>query len=68
MNKTERNFLNDKFNLAQEKIMFNTEFIFSFAKKIKNKNDININKLINLEKENTNQNRLIIELIKFFEY
>ena len=68
MNKTERNFLNDKFNLAQEKIMFNTEFIFSFAKKIKSKNDININKLINLEKENTNQNRLIIELIKFFEY
>ena len=61
MNKTERNFLNDKFNLAQEKIIFNTELIHAFVKKIKNKGDIN--KLINLEKENTNQNKLIIELI-----
>ena len=66
MNKTERNFLNDKFNLAQEKIIFNTELIHAFVKKIKNKGDIN--KLINLEKENTNQNKLIIELIKFLEY
>lgn len=66
MNKTERNFLNDKFNLAQEKIIFNTELIHTFVKKIKNKGDIN--KLINLEKENTNQNKLIIELIKFLEY
>ena len=48
MNKTERNFLNDKFNLAQEKIIFNTELIHAFVKKIKNKGDIN--KLINLEK------------------
>ena len=66
MNKTERNFLNDKFNLAQEKIIFNTELIHVFVKKIKNKGDIN--ELINLEKENTNQNKLIIELIKFLEY
>ena len=48
MNKTDRNFLNDKFNLAQEKIIFNTELIHAFVKKIKNKGDIN--KLINLDK------------------
>ena len=66
MNKTERNFLKDKFNLAQEKMTFNTQFVNSIIKKLKNKDDID--KLINIEKTNSNQNKLIIELIKFFEY
>ena len=66
LNKNERNFLKDKFDLVQEKMTFNTKFVNSIVKKLKNKNDIN--DLINLEKSNTNQNKLIIELIKFFEY
>ena len=66
MNKTERNFLKDKLNLAQEKMNFSTQFVNSLIKKLKNKDDID--KLINIEKINSNQNKLIIELIKFFEY
>ena len=58
--------MKDKFDLVQEKMTFNTKFVNSIIKKLKNKNDIN--DLINLEKLNTNQNKLIIELIKFFEY
>ena len=66
MNKTERNFLKDKLNLAQEKMNFNTQFVTKLTKKMKNKNDID--KIINLEKENKTQNKNIIDVIKFFAY
>ena len=66
MNKTERNFLKDKLNLAQEKISFNTNFVQAFCKKMKNKNEKE--KIIKLEKDNKAQNKNIIEVIQFFAY
>ena len=66
LSKNERNFLKEKFNLAQEKMTFNENFVNALCKKMKKKDDID--KLINIEKDNTQQNKLILELIKFFEY
>ena len=66
MNKTERDFLKDKFTLAQEKLVFNNNFVNKIAKKMPNKEDAE--KLINLEKDNSEQNKIILELINFFMY
>ena len=66
MNKTERDFLKDKFNLAQEKLTFNTSLVNTIAKKLKNKEEAD--KIINLGKDNSEQNKIILELINFFMY
>ena len=66
MTKPERNFLKDKFILAQEKMIYNTNIINALSKKIQNKNDLN--KIAIIEKDNSEQNKLILELIKFYEY
>ena len=66
MKKNERDFLKQKYNLVEEKFMFNNSLVTSIVKKMKNKEDAE--KIINLEKENTEQNKLILELIKFFTH
>ena len=66
MNKTERKFLNDKYNLAKEKMEFNSQLINTLTRKIKNK--IDLDKIIKLEQENSQQNKYILELINFFTY
>lgn len=66
MNKTERKFLNDKYNLAKEKMEFNSQLTNTLTRKIKNK--IDLDKIIKLEQENSQQNKYILELINFFTY
>ena len=65
MKKNEREFLKEKYNLVQEKLSFNNELVNSLAKKMKKED---AEKILNLEKVNTEQNKLILELIKFFTY
>ena len=65
MNKTERDFLKYKFNLVQEKIAFNNNLVNTITKKM-NKNDAE--RIINLGKDNAEQNKIILELINFFIY
>ena len=53
MNKTERDFLKDKFTLAQEKMAFNKAFVDKIAKRMPNKGEAE--KIINLEKDNSDK-------------
>ena len=65
MKKTERDFLKDKFNLVQEKLLFNNNLVNNYAKNLKNKD---IEKIINLGKDNSEQNKIILETVNFFMY
>ena len=66
MNKNERNFLKEKFRLAESKLDFGTQFVNAFVKKLKKEDNKNI--ILNAEKNNLAQNKNILELIKFFIY
>ena len=65
MTKTEREFLKDKFNLAQEKLLFNNNLINNVSKYLKNKD---AEKIADLGKDNNEQNKIIIETVNFFMY
>ena len=62
MKKNERDFLKQKYNLVEEKFMFNNSLVTSIVKRMKNKEDAE--KIINLEKENTEQNKFKMPLKK----
>ena len=65
MKKNEREYLKEKYNLVQEKLAFNTELANLVSKKMKKED---AEKILSLEKVNTEQNKLILELVKFFTY
>ena len=66
MSKNDRNYLKEKFTLAENKLEFTTQFTNAFAKKLKKEEEKNI--ILNAEKKNLSQNRSILELINFFIY
>ena len=66
LTKSERDFLKGKYNLVEGKLNFNNELAILISKKMKKKEEVE--QILNLEKHNTEQNKLILELIKFFSY
>ena len=66
MSKNDRNYLKEKFTLAESKLEFTTQFVHAFVKKLKKEEDKNI--ILNAEKKNLAQNKSILELINFFIY
>ena len=66
MNKNDRNYLKEKFRLAENKLEFGTQFANAFIKKLKKEEDKNA--VLNAEKCNLAQNKNILELINFFIY
>ena len=66
MSKNDRNYLKEKFRLAESKLDFGTQFVSAFVKKLKKEEDKKI--ILNAEKNNLSQNKSILELINFFIY
>ena len=66
MSKSDRNYLKEKFRLAENKLEYSTQFATAFAKKLKNEEQKNI--ITNAEKKNLEQNKDILELVNFFIY
>ena len=64
--KNDKNYLKEKFRLAENKISFTTQLVSAFLKKLKKEEDKNI--MATAEKNNTIQNKSILELAKFFIY
>jgi hypothetical protein len=66
VNKNDRNYLKDKFKLAERKLEYTSQFIHAFSKKLINEKEKN--EIINTGKNNLSQNKYILELINFFIY
>ena len=66
MNKNDRNYLKEKFKLAESKLEYTSQFVKRFQKKLNKEEEKNL--LVNAEKKNLKTNKKILELINFFMY
>lgn len=66
MNKSDRNYLKEKFKLAENKLEFTNQFVIAFSKKLNSKEQKS--NILNAERKNMEQNKNILEAVNFFIY